>query len=237
MVDDAVEKNKPSSDIKQTHSSDKSDNVTLDDREFVYYRNNFYRDNYRRLILICFMLVSIIIGLIAFAFYLHSSRPVPSFYATTYDGKLIRLTPMNEPNLSTNALLTWVTEAATASYTFNFVNWKEALESVRIYYTATGYQHFLNALRDGGNLDTVRSKKLVVSAVPTGAPVILKEGLINKNYTWQVQLPMLLTYQSANDVIKQEITMTMLVSRVPTLESAKGVGIAQLIVSEGRLPI
>lgn len=197
-------------------------------------RNNFYRDNYRRIMYFTFLLIFIIIGQIGFIFFLHATRTEPTYYATTHTGTQIRLSPRNEPNLTTAALLDWVANAAVSSYSFNFVNWNEALTSVRAYYTPSGYQNFMAALKASNTLQDVRSKKLVVSAVITGTPVILQEGLVNGSYTWRIQLPMLLSYQSASEVIKQNITMTMLVTRVPTLESEKGVGIAQLIVAEGK---
>lgn len=207
---------------------------SIDANKELLLRNNFYRDNYRRIMYLTFILILIIIGQICFTFFLHATRTEPSYYATTHSGKQIRLSPRNEPNLTTAALLDWVANAAVSSYSFNFVNWNEALSSVRTYYTPSGYQNFMTALKASNTLEDVRSKKLVVSAVITGTPVILKEGPINDRYSWQVQLPMLLSYQSASEVIKQNITMTMLVTRVPTLESEKGIGIAQLIVAEGK---
>ncbi|MFO1258831.1 MAG: type IVB secretion system apparatus protein IcmL/DotI [Gammaproteobacteria bacterium] len=209
------------------------DNPTEFVNELVF-RNNFYRDNFRRVMLFAIILVLVIIAQIGFIFFLHATRTMPSYYATTHDGKQIRLVPLDEPNLTTDALLNWVKSAAVASYSFDFVNWSESLANVKSYYTPDGYQNFMKALQSSGSLEGVRSKKLVVSAVQTGTPVILKEGPINKRYSWQVQLPMLISYQSASEVIKQDINMTMLITRVPTLESEKGIGIAQLTVIEGK---
>lgn len=203
--------------------------------ELVLLRNNFYRDNYRRVMIFCLMLVLIIAALVGIIFYQQSHVPTPKYFATTQDGKLIELIPLSQPNLSTNALLQWAVEAATAAYTFNFVNYRKALQDTRIYFTKQGYQNFLKALQDSRNLEAVRTKKLVVSAVPTGAPVVLKEGQTSNGlFAWQVQFPMLLTYQSASETISQDIVITMLITRVPTLESPKGVGIASFVVREGK---
>ncbi len=65
------------------------------------------------------------------------------------------------------------------------------------------------------------------------APVILKEGPTAAGiYAWQVQLPMLVTYQSASDTRKQNIILTMLIARRSTLESPKAIGIASIQVRE-----
>jgi intracellular multiplication protein IcmL len=207
--------------------------------ELVAYRNNFYRDNYRNLMIVCLGML-LIIGLLFFwGFYERTHKPVPQYFATTYDGKLIALTPLNEPNLQDNALLQWATEAAVNSYTFNFVNFRKALQDIRIYFTKNGYLNFLKALKDSNNLDAVQNKKLVVSAVPTGAPVILRKGLykdgsVSGVYGWNVQMPMVLTYQSATEQFKQNIVLNLLITRMSTLESPKGVGIASFVVSEGK---
>ena len=76
----------------------------------------------------------------------------------------------------------------------------------------------------------VKAKKLIVSAVATKAPVILQKGLLNGVYAWRVQMPLLVTYQSANEFSQQNNVVTILISRVPTLNSPRGIGIAQFIV-------
>lgn len=207
--------------------------------ELIVLRNNFYRDNYRRLMLVCLGLIALTGALTYWGLYERSHQPLPQYFATTYDGKLIPIVPLSEPGLTPNAVLQWATDAAQACYTFNFVNFRKALQDIRIYFTKTGYQYFLKALKDSNNLDAVQTKQMVVSAVPTGAPVILKKGVFNDGsgagvYSWTVQLPMELEYRSANERFRQRIVLTMVISRVSTLESPKGVAIASFVVSENR---
>lgn len=196
----------------------------------VFMRNYFYRDNYYRMILICTWLLFLITILGGFVYFQHATRPTPKYFATTPDGALIELIPLDEPNLSQNTLLQWATQAATSSYTFNFVNYRQAFQEARMYFTPEGYGNFMKAIEDSRNLEVVRSKKLVVSAVPTGVPVIVNEGRLNGKYAWQVEIPMLISYQSASERILQNIKLTMLILRVSTLESPRGLGIAQFIV-------
>lgn len=206
--------------------------------ERVILRNNFYRDNYRRLVLICLGLIILSICLIFWGFYERNKQPAAQYFATTFDGKLIPLIPLSQPGITDNALLQWITEAAVASYSFNYVNYRKALQDSRIYFTKTGYEYFLKALSDSNNMNAVQSKKMIVSAIPTGAPVILKKGVYNDGaraiYTWEVQLPMEIDFRSATDLIKQQVSLNMRVVRVPTLESPQGVGIATYVLSEGK---
>lgn len=207
--------------------------------ELVVLRNNFYRDHYRQLMIICLGLISLSVCLLFWGFYERTHKPLPQYFATTYDGKLLPVIPLSQPSLTDNALLQWATEAAVSAYTFNFVNYRKALQDIRVYFTKNGYQNFIKALKDSNNLDAVQNKKLVVSAVPTGAPVILKKGVYNDSsgssiYSWTVQLPMELEYKSTSEQFRQNIVLIMLITRLSTLESPAGVGITSFVIQEGR---
>jgi intracellular multiplication protein IcmL len=141
---------------------------------------------------------------------------------------------LNTPNLTTPTLLDWVVEAVTTSYNFNFNNYDSALKNIRIYFTDSGYQNFINALNSANTIQTVVSKQLVVTAVTTASPVILKEGptALGGVYAWEVQVPVLITFQSASEQIKQKAVLTLLIVRRSTLESPKGIGIATISVKE-----
>ncbi|MES2212278.1 MAG: type IVB secretion system apparatus protein IcmL/DotI [Pseudomonadota bacterium] len=198
--------------------------------ETVVLRNFFYRDNYYRMMTLTLWLLLLAFALMGFIYFQQATRPTPKYFATTPDGALIELIPLDEPNLSPNTLLQWATQAATASYTFNFVNYRQAFQDARIYFTPDGYNNFIKAIEASRNLEAVKQKKLVVSAVPTGVPVVVNEGRISGRYAWQIEMPMLISYQSANERIVQNIKLTMLVLRVSTLESPRGLGIGQFIV-------
>ena len=66
----------------------------------------------------------------------------------------------------------------------------------------------------------------------TRAPVILEERVINGRYAWRIQMPMVINYQSANESYPSSTTVTLTVTRVSTVTSPRGVGIAQFIVGE-----
>jgi intracellular multiplication protein IcmL len=66
--------------------------------------------------------------------------------------------------------------------------------------------------------------------VATRAPIILEKGMLSGRYSWRVQMPILVTYQSASEFTQQNIVVTMLITRISTIESPRGIGIAQIIV-------
>ena len=196
----------------------------------VTLRNNFYRDGQRKMILILFIASLANLILAAMLIYIVKHPPAPKYFATSINGRITPLFAMNEPNQSDSAVLQWANQAAIASFTYNFVNYRSELQASSGFFTSEGWTQFLKALEDSNNLDAVKAKKLIVSAVATRAPIILQKGMLNGRYAWRVQMPLLVTYQSASEFSQQNSVVTMLISRVSTLNSPRGIGIAQFVV-------
>lgn len=192
-------------------------------------RNDFYRDNYRKIVGALLFFVLIITVLVAALIYIVTNPPQPRYFATTVDGRIKPLVPLDQPNIAQAALLQWAATAAVAAYTYNFVNYRQALQATSASFTPDGWSAFMEALDSSNNLNAVIAKKLVVSAVATGAPVILQQGILEGRYSWRIQMPMLITYQSASQFSRQSILVTLLITRVSTLNSPEGIGISQFI--------
>jgi intracellular multiplication protein IcmL len=196
----------------------------------VTLRNNFYRDGQRKMMLI--LLISVIANLIlgAMLVYIIKHPPQPKYFATSINGRITPLFALNEPNQSDSAILQWANQAAIAAFTYNFVNYRAELQASSGFFTSEGWTQFLEALQESNNLEAVKAKKLIVSAVATRAPIILQKGMLNDRYAWRVQMPILVTYQSASEFTQQNSVVTMLITRVSTLNSPRGIGIAQFVV-------
>lgn len=65
----------------------------------------FYRDYYRRVCNILWLVLILIVFLSLVDIYLYIQRPEPNFYATSKDGKLVRLAPLVQPNYSKTPLI------------------------------------------------------------------------------------------------------------------------------------
>lgn len=196
----------------------------------VKLRNAFYRDGQRKLMLI--LLMSLVANLVIAALlgYLITHPPKPKYFATSINGRITPLFALDEPNQSDSAVLQWANQAAIAAFTYNFVNYRNELQASSGFFTSQGWNQFLSALEDSNNLEAVKAKKLIVSAVATSAPIILQKGVLSGRYSWRVQMPILVTYQSASEFSQQRNVVTMLITRISTLNSPRGIGIAQFVV-------
>ncbi len=196
----------------------------------VALRNRYYRDGQRKLITLTLISALTNIALVMMLGYIVSHPPAPKYFATSINGRITPLFALNAPNQSDSAVLQWANQAAIAAFSYNFVNYRSELQASSGFFTAEGWTQFLDALQQSNNLEAVKAKKLIVSAVATRAPIILQKGILNSRYAWRIQMPLLVTYQSASEFSQQNTVVTMLVTRVSTLNSPRGIGIAQFVV-------
>jgi intracellular multiplication protein IcmL len=207
-----------------------------DGLELVRLRNNFYRDNYRRVVFALLLMIFICIGLVVTIGYLVTHRPAPQYFATSSDGRITPLYPLNEPMVSTSELLQWAARAATSVFTYSFGNYREQLQTASENFTPEGWKNFEEALQSSRNLELVIAKKVDSNAVATGAPVVVEQGILNGHYAWKIQVPVLITYESAGYRNRQAVLVTMLVTRVSTLDNPRGIAIASFYSTEKPIP-
>ncbi|MCI5060381.1 MAG: type IVB secretion system apparatus protein IcmL/DotI [Alphaproteobacteria bacterium] len=196
----------------------------------VVLRNEYYRDGYRLALRVSVVQSFIIIGLIAAMFFvIHVHQPENRYFATTEDGRLIPMVSLTQPNLSTPALMSWVAQSATEVMTFGFNDYRRRLQEASRHFTRQGWDSFTNAIQAGRIIESIEKNQQVITAAPRGAPVLQSEGVVNGQYQWVVQIPMVLSYQAGSKTRADHWLVTLVVVRVPRLESPNGVGIAQWV--------
>ena len=197
----------------------------------VVIRNQFYRDGYRILVKIALVEAMAIMALIlTFIVFLNIYTPTRTYFATTEDGRVVPMMPLSQANLSKPALLSWAAQAASETMTFGFHDYRRRLQESSRHFTRGGWGSFTKALQDSGIIETVTVNRQVISATPRSAPTILAEGLMpNGVYRWEVEMPMLITYELGQTRRSDSMNIRLVIVRVPKLESANGVGIEQWI--------
>jgi intracellular multiplication protein IcmL len=201
--------------------------------ETVQLRKDFYRDNYRRCIGLLTLSIIMNFVLISVASYLFLHKTPPVYFATDDKGRVMPIQALSMPVVSSQALMAWANEAAVTAYTYNFVNYRQQLQDASEFFTPDGWKNFEIALESSRNLQTVISKKLVATAVATGAPVIEDQRVIAGKYVWKVGLPILVKYESASTNFNQTLYIRMIITRVSTVTYPKGIAISQFIASPG----
>jgi intracellular multiplication protein IcmL len=196
----------------------------------VVIRNEFYRDGYRSILKLAVFQALIILALIlAMFFIIYVNQPQNRYFATTEDGRLVPMTALSEPNLSTPALMSWVAQSSTEVMTFGFNDYRRRLQESSRNFTRRGWESFTQALQRSRIIEMVEANQQVVTAAPAGAPILKSEGVVQGRYQWEVQLPMILSYQAGSKTRSDNLLITLIVVRVPRLENPNGVGIEQWI--------
>jgi intracellular multiplication protein IcmL len=196
----------------------------------VVIRNEFYRDGYRTLLKVNVILAFAILGLMTAVFFVaNTKQPENRYFATTEDGRLIPMVSLNQPNLSTPALASWAAQAATEVMTFGFNDYRRRLQEASRNFTRRGWETFTQALQRSRLIEGVEANQQVITAAPAGAPILQSEGIVAGRYQWVVQLPLTLSFEAGSTRRSNNILVTLVIVRVPRLESPNGVGIEQWI--------
>lgn len=151
-------------------------------------------------------------------------------YASMTTGQVIPLPTLSEPVVTNKYILEWASLATRAALNLDFVNYTKQLNDASVYFTSNGWKAFSNALDSSGLLAAVQSKKLIMSAVVPDAPVIRFTGVVNGRRVWRISLPVLVTFGSASEQRQRRMDVTMIISRVPVLDTPEGIQITDFEV-------
>ena len=144
-------------------------------------------------------------------------------------GGIKELVTLEKPLNSQNEMLAWATNAVTGAFTLSFSNYQQQLQDVRFNFTEPGWRGFQEALRGRGVLDAIINSKYVSTAVPTAAPVVVQQGLIEGKYAWRIEIPLIVTYESASGRASQSFLVEATIIRRPETENPRGLGIQSIV--------
>lgn len=192
-------------------------------------RNALARERYVFLQRMNYVLIGLIAAMMAAVVFL-ATRPVePRYFTTDSQGRIREITALNKPMPSNDQVLNWVTTAVTRAYSLSFASYQRQLDELRHNFTSEGWKGFEEALRRTNFLENLIAGKYITSSVPSGAPVVAAEGLVNGVYGWRIQVPLIITYESAGARTSQTVMVDATVVRRPETENPAGLGIAQFI--------
>ena len=192
---------------------------------------NWYRAQFRRAMKLALGLTVTLCASTGVVALLLLNQPKPQSFAATPDLRLAPMIPLDQPLLTQEGLLTWVSDTIAGAMSLNFLEWRKKLESIRPHFDDAAYKSFLASLQSSGVLDMIRDKRLSASAVATRAPVIIASGLVSGKATWKVEFPLIVSYESSQGVEStQKLLATVLVCRASTAKTPRGVVIQQVVL-------
>ncbi len=191
--------------------------------------NALYRDHYQKLMIAVIICLFLMFGMVIVLLYQVSHRPLPQFIAQATNNQKMNLISYDQPNLMTPTLTKWVSKAAVAAYTYDFVNSAQQLANAELYFTPSAWSVFQSSINP--LIQSIQQNQLFVNGVVVGAPVISNQGeLPGKGYVWRIQMPFLVTYQSSDNTTRKTFTLRITIVRVPTWQNPAGIGIDQFVM-------
>jgi intracellular multiplication protein IcmL len=153
--------------------------------------------------------------------------PTYRYFSISAEAKIDILVPLDAPNMTNQALMSWETNSVTEIMTLGFGNFEHQIVSQRQRFTAKGWLSFTEAIRNNEMLKAFKERQLVLTTVPSDVPVITEQGQgLDGVYYWKIQMPIIMTYMTNNNMTKQEKNIISLtITRVPTRENSGGIAI------------
>ncbi|MER2519079.1 MAG: type IVB secretion system apparatus protein IcmL/DotI [Bdellovibrionales bacterium] len=201
----------------------------------VLNRNAYYRDGYRLLLRLSaiqlVVIVLLIVGIITVFMMAHTKQV---YFATTSDGRIIPIIPLNEPYRSDADVVAWAAGAAKNTMLFDYVNYRTTLQHAHDnYFTAEGWESFNRALKESSILDSLQQYKLIVNLKVNAAPEIANKGNMNGVYTWDLRFPITISYEGNQTPQAMRATLILRIERVSTLQNPEGISIKQWVTLTG----
>ncbi len=157
--------------------------------------------------------------------------PVHIYYAMTPDHKAKVLVPLQMPNMTNKAILSWATTAITEVMTMGFGDMDIRLPKQKERFTEGGWSSYMKTFDEMNIREQFKLRQLVLTTVPSNTPVILAQGLDRNRWVWVVQMPIIMTYATNNNVMqKSRGIVDLTIVRVPTEDNPFGIAIKDWVL-------
>ncbi|MBV6747189.1 DotI/IcmL family type IV secretion protein [Xanthomonas vasicola] len=167
-----------------------------------------------------------VFALVAWLYLFPKYRYIP----TTDNRAICEVSTENNPRITPGTLTEYAKDAVVNSYTYDYVNYREALnEAANRWYTQEGRRAFMNSLDSSGNLERVRRGRLILRAMTTRVPQLEEEGRRGAQRYWVVMIPIAIEFYSGGEPQPRSrqdfIASVTIVQTPPTATNLKGIAV------------
>ena len=194
-------------------------------------RNAYYRDGYRNMIWIANIQVAFILVLSGILmFYVSTKECTDRYFAEGIEGRRVEVFSLSSPNMEKTTVTKWAVQAAAQIMTFGFNDVEERFSISLPLFTKQGWVSFKKALLNSKLLEDMHKKQLIFTSIPIKTPLLIKEGLVVDKYTWEFDIPLMITYRAAGLNVTIQKDMKLMIEKVPTNSNPAGLGISELYI-------
>jgi len=203
---------------------------TTDTGEVTVRFSSRYRGDSMGLLSLLMLCLVVFIGLLVFFIFIQfTSRPAPKYFKLNENLQIIQPVPLDQEGISKAALLNWITDMVRDAFSYNYSNQGKQAFKMKQYFSDPAMQLYLNYLQTDPDFATVAANKCVVSVRIGSAPEIITAKQFKGRYAWQIRVPMEIRFSNALNRATQEMTMDILVWRVPETDQPLGITIGSFV--------
>lgn len=158
------------------------------------------------------------------------------YFASTNDGRLMQLSPLNERHITDLALISWVAQITTGAMTFGYNDRTARLHSYAPAFSTEGWQAFTQVLSANGWDEKSDHRQPYYVTTPATAPTIRQQGVKDGIFTWVITAPMLVTTRTPDNQTgtNAAYNATIVVQRARDLNKPEGMEIAGFSLTPAR---
>lgn len=208
--------------------------------ELVALRNRFFYVYYRKISLIFIAALGLCFFSIVCAAFFASRKTPPLYIPVSEDGRIIRTYALNEPsNPNVEIMESTVQQLALDGirklYTYDYLNYSNQITDARGYLTVRAWNKFTAKFTASQTLNTVQQQQMIVNFTPLQPPNIDGQKVIEGRLAWALSFPAQIKFVAHNGNkigFVQTGVMKVIVMRVSTVDSPKGILIDQVVFEE-----
>jgi len=162
--------------------------------------------------------------------------PHDQYFATTSDGRIVHLTPLNEPLLSLQAVEDFAGRAISNTFTFDYANYRKQITANITSFTPKAFSQIKANLEGENGIVTqaVKNSWAVTTNIMSAPSVPMRGKRQNGQYGWRLVFPVRMTFQSETDVRSSRYIADVVVVRVSQKDNPKGIAISKLTLTPYR---
>ena len=188
-------------------------------------KNTFYRDKFRKMMKLITLLVISATLLLATFIFQSLKRENVTYYGSSTNGEQTPLHALSDPVLTERLVTQWASIASKKAYQLNFEHYSSQLDAMKIYFTKAGWSSYNDAIQSSGFLSIIKSQKLEVDAIVTDEPVVKNTGVDHGVRYWNVEMPVLVSFNSASNSAQKKLIIGMKIVRSRDIAAPSGLQI------------
>ena len=173
----------------------------------------------------------VVIGMLCCVLYFYLSVHIVEnrYFPTTEEGRIIPNVGLDEPNIGTPSLVSWISRATTDALNLSFHDYNRRLRDASDHFTRAGWAEFTEFLNDQQLFRRLKRGKALIKTSPATAPILQDQGVYidaegNRRYFWRLKMSLTMGFVAVQAELRT-IEVLITVIRVPKLENGKGISI------------